>query len=124
MRWLELARAKDAAGIAALFAEDGRLLRENAPPVMGPAAIQASEQQDITESPNAVPNWTTERVEVAASGDLAVEHGTYSITGLGADGSGSDEGAYVTVFRKVNGTWMIVTDASVSTRPAEATPAS
>ena len=120
MRWLELEQARNAAGIAALFAEDGMLVRGEEQPVEGIGAIEASLAEDHAEDPTAVTTWSTDRVEVAAAGDLAVEHGTWSATGLGADGSGTDQGKYVTVYRKVNGTWKVVTDVSVSTQAAGA----
>lgn len=41
MGLLELVKAKDAAGIAALFAEDGIWYREHGDPLVGPTAIQA-----------------------------------------------------------------------------------
>lgn len=114
-RWLELARAKDPAGIAALFADDGMLGREQMSPAHGRQAIEAQLAQDQAANPTVVPSWSTDRVEVAASGDLAVEHGTWSETGVGADGSGTAEGQYVTVYRKVDGAWKIVSDISVTT---------
>ena len=39
-RWLQLVKAKDAAGIAALYAEDGAVMPPNAPAAKGRAAIQ------------------------------------------------------------------------------------
>ena len=39
-RWLQLVKAKDAAGIAALYAEDGTVMPPNAPIGKGRAAIQ------------------------------------------------------------------------------------
>lgn len=47
-----------------------------------------------------------DRIEVAASGDLAVERGAYQ--------SPTDEGRYVTVYRKVGGAWKVAADMSVS----------
>ena len=116
-QWLELDRAKDMASIAALFAEDGVLIRQQEEPIVGHAAIEAHMTKQQTENPTRVPDWSTERVEVAASGDLAVEYGTWSETGLGPNGTEEDHGRYVTVFRKVNGAWKIAADASLSTEP-------
>ena len=62
-------------------------------------------------------SYLGKRVEVAASGDLAVEYGTWSETGLGPNGTEEDHGRYVTVFLKVNGAWKIAADASLSTKP-------
>ncbi len=120
MRWLELEKARDAAGIAALFVSDGMLIREKMAPVVGQAAIQTHIAGNHAENPSAAPHWATDRVEIAASGDLAVEHGTWSETGMGADGTGSDEGKYMTLYRKVNGMWMVVTDVALSTKPETA----
>lgn len=117
MQWLELERAQDMASIAALFTEDGALIREHEDPIVGRAAIEAHLTQDQTENPSGVPDWSTERVEIAASADLAVEYGTWSETGLGADGTGEDHGRFVTVYRKVDGAWKIAADASLSTKP-------
>lgn len=118
MRWLELQNAGDMAGIAALFTADGALLREGKEPVVGHAAITADLTADKAENPSSVSNWATDRVEVAASGDLAVEYGTWSATGMGADGAGQDQGTYVTIYRKVDGVWLVAADASFSTKPA------
>jgi uncharacterized protein (TIGR02246 family) len=120
MRWLELAKARDAAGIAALFTEDGTLLRPAMAPIVGRAAIEAHLASEQAANPTAVPGWTTDRVEVGAAGDIAVEHGTWSETSLGADGAGQDDGKYLAFFRKVGGSWYVVTDVSISTK-AEAT---
>ena len=121
-QWLALEKANDYAGIAALFTEDGTLYREDKEPVVGAAAIQALMTADRAENPQSVADWATDRVEVAASADLAVEYGTWSTTGGGADGTGTDMGRYTTVYRKVNGVWKVAADLSYSTKP-EAAPA-
>jgi uncharacterized protein (TIGR02246 family) len=112
-RWLELDRARDAAQIAALFAEDGRLIWTTEP-VVGRAAIQEFLTNDFAASPDAMTNWSTERVEVAASGDLAVELGSFSSTNRGQSGAEEEHGRYVTVYRKTGGNWQVLVDTSVS----------
>jgi len=113
MRWLELARQRDAAGIAALFADDGRLIWTGQDPVVGPAAIQEFIASEFAANPMETVDWSTDRVEVAASGDLAVEYGTYSAQNRGQDGTEEDRGSYMAAYRKMNGSWMVVADASV-----------
>jgi uncharacterized protein (TIGR02246 family) len=120
MQWLAFENAKDMAGIAALFTEDGSLIRENQEPVVGRAAIEADLNRTRMENPTSVANWETDRVEVAASADLAVEYGTWSETGLGPNGTEQDHGRYVTTFRKVNGAWKVAADISISTTPEPA----
>ena len=64
-------------------------------------------------------NWITDRVEIAASGDLAVEYGSYTDTGLGLNGTETDKGKYITVYRKVNGAWRVAADIGNSTKPKD-----
>ena len=116
-KWLEFARQRDAAGIAALFAEDGRLIWSGQDPVVGPTAIQEFIANDLTANPMQTFDWRTYRVEVATSGDLAVEYGTYLHENRGPDGAEEDRGSYVTVYRKIGGNWKIAADASPSATP-------
>jgi uncharacterized protein (TIGR02246 family) len=117
MKWLELAKSHNSAGIAALFADEGTEYNENQEPSVGPAAILRSITQDLKENPKEVVNWTTDRVDIATSIDLAVEYGSYNSMGLGLNGTGTDHGKYVTVYRKINGTWKVVADITNSTQP-------
>jgi len=116
MKWLELQKSRDEAGIAALFADDGVEYNMNQEPSVGPAAILRMLIQNQKENPKRVVNWTTDRVEIAASGDLAVEYGSYTFTGLGLRGTETDQGKFVTVYRKVNGTWKVAADIGNSTK--------
>ena len=122
MHWLDLAKAKDAAGEAAVFAADGIAYRIHHEPAIGPAAIQAFVAKDDADNPKGVPSWATTSVTIATSGDLAVETGTYHFAGGGAKGDGDDKGNFVTVYKKVNGVWKVAEDISTSSMP-EAVPA-
>jgi uncharacterized protein (TIGR02246 family) len=119
-RWLELEHARDPAGIAALFTPDGVMYREHREPVAGTAAMIAYMTEQNQKNPQQQSGWTTERVDVAPSGDMATEYGSWSEAKTGADGSGHDAGRYVTSYRKVDGEWKVVSDISLSTTPAAA----
>jgi uncharacterized protein (TIGR02246 family) len=113
-QWFELARQKDAASIANLFADDGRLVWPGQDPIEGRAAVWEFMANNFSASPMQSLDWSTDRAVVAASGDLAVVYGTYSDENLGLDGTGEDRGSYVTVYRKVEDAWRIATDVSAS----------
>jgi uncharacterized protein (TIGR02246 family) len=117
-RWLELEGARDAAAIAGLFADDGRLVWSGQDPVIGPAAIQAFLVKEYAENPKQTTAWTTERVMIAAGGDMAVEYGAYANAATGMDGMGTSRGSYVTVYQKAGGAWKIKADASASATPS------
>lgn len=116
-KWMELTKKHDNAACAALFSDDGVAYGMNKEPSVGPAAIKKHFTEQDAKSPKADDNWSTERVELSASGDLAVEYGAYSVTGLGPNGTESDMGKYVTVYRKVNGVWKVSADMGSSTKP-------
>jgi ketosteroid isomerase-like protein len=83
MRWIELERNRDAAAIAALFAADGTMYREDQEPLVGNAAIQRHLESEYAENQAMVVGWTIDHVDVAASGDLAIERGTWSVQNAG-----------------------------------------
>jgi uncharacterized protein (TIGR02246 family) len=116
-RWLELETARDAAGIAGLFAEDGAMYRPGREPIVGRAAIEGHLGENFQREPNATSSWSTDRVDVGSGGDLAVERGTWSSTG---SSEGDDRGWYLTLYRKGEGGWAVVADMVVSTTPAPA----
>ena len=71
----------------------------------GQAAIMAERQLDMVPSPV---HWQPEGAMGAASGDLGITWGSFVV-----DGDPDTTGDYVTVWRKVNGEWKIVTDTAV-----------
>jgi ketosteroid isomerase-like protein len=113
MAWLEAMQARDLAAAAANFAGDGIAYSEHEDPLVGPAAIQADMEARWEETPNLTVSWSTDRVIMAASGDLAVEFGTYTFNNEGEE----DTGKYVTAWRKIDGAWKVAADIGVSTVP-------
>lgn len=116
-RWLKAAQARDAAADAAAFAPDGAAYREHLEPLVGPAAFQAYMEKQHAENPKSSVSWTTDKIQIAASGDLAVQTGEYSLTGLGPKGDGKDRGRFVTVWKKLNGEWKVAHDIGTTTMP-------
>src|SRR5687768_14260676 len=116
-RWLQLVKAKDAAGIAALYAEDGAVMPPNAPIGKGRAAIQQT-WASMMQTPGFALTFTPEQIVVSASGDMALDRGTYRLT-IAPDGTTqTDTGKYVVVWRKIAGDWKAAADIFNSNLPA------
>ena len=115
MAWLDAVQARDMAAAAAYFAPDGMTFPEHQEPLVGPAAIQANGEAQWAEMPNASVTWSVDRVIMSASGDLAVEMGTFTVSNEGEE----DTGKYVTTWRKIDGIWKVAADIGVSTVPEE-----
>jgi ketosteroid isomerase-like protein len=89
----------------------------------GRAAIQAGLEDDFASSPETTVSWTSDAVNVAASGDMAYEIGTITRDPDGAGPQPAVNGAFVTVWRKIEGEWYAVADAGTEAAPpAAATP--
>jgi uncharacterized protein (TIGR02246 family) len=116
-RWLKASQAKDAAAEAALLASDAVVFREHVDPLVGPAAYQAFEEKTFKENPKIGGGWTTDTITVAKSGEIAVQTGTFNITGLGPKGDGKDTGKFVTIWKKVGGAWKVANDIGSTTMP-------
>ena len=108
-RWLQLVKAKDAAGIAELYAEDGAVMPPNAPIGKGRAAIQQT-WTSMMRTPSFDLTFAPEQIVVSSSGDMALDRGTYSLT-IAPDGTTqTDTGKYVVVWRKVDHEWKAAAD--------------
>jgi uncharacterized protein (TIGR02246 family) len=116
-KWLKAAQGKDFAGAAALFTSDGVAYREHTNPLVGPAAIQAYETKQNAENPKASTTWTTDKIQIADSGELAIQTGEYHVTGLGPKGEREDKGRFVTVWKKMDGVWKVTHDIGSTTVP-------
>ena len=108
--WLAAAVRHDAPGEAALFADDAIAYRDQADPITGPAAYQTYSAKYYVDNPKVVESWVTRSITMAASGDLAVQTGTFTETNAGAKGGVTRQNNFVTVWKKVNGQWKVAID--------------
>ena len=116
-RWLQLVKGKDAAGIAALYAEDGAVMPPNAPIGKGRAAIQQT-WASMMQTPGFDLTFVPDQIIVSSSGDMALDRGTYRLK-VAPDGTAQiDTGKYVVVWRKLGSEWKAAADIFNSDLPS------
>jgi uncharacterized protein (TIGR02246 family) len=103
----------DAAGLAALYTEDGQILPSNSDFVTGRQAIQAFWQGAMDMGIKSV---KLEIVEVEDHGDTAIEVGKYTLQGEA--GQVLDTGKYIVIWKQVDGQWKLHRDIFNSSMPA------
>jgi uncharacterized protein (TIGR02246 family) len=118
--WVAAAEAKDAEKFASFYAEDGVLMLEQAPDAQGMAALQ-QDTAGMMSDPNFALSFAADKVEVARSGDLAYDIGSYALTMSDPEGEPvTTNGRYVDVWKKdASGRWKVAVDAPVSDPPEE-----
>jgi uncharacterized protein (TIGR02246 family) len=116
-RWIQLVKARDAAGIAELYADDGAVMPPNAPIGKGRAAIQET-WASMMRTPGFDLTVVPEQIIVSSSADMALDRGTYRLA-IAPDGTAqTDTGKYVVVWRKVGSEWKAAADIFNSDLPA------
>ncbi|HET9834114.1 MAG TPA: SgcJ/EcaC family oxidoreductase [Vicinamibacterales bacterium] len=120
-RWQQALLARDADGQAAMFADDGVSYHDGQEPLVGPAAIRAWESRSKASHPKAIITSTTDAIQIAESGDLAVQTGEGRLTNLGENGEDRKihRQRFVTVWKKVDGRWKVAHDIAVNVTPWE-----
>lgn len=117
--WRSTVDAKDAAAIAATYAEDGEILPSNGRSITGRTAIE-SYLADALASGIHIEATDT---DVYAEGDVGYKVGTYIVTnGVGAT---VDKGKFVEIWRYANEQWLMQHDIMSSDLPLitqESTP--
>ena len=116
-RWLQLVKAKDAAAIAELYAEDGAVMPSNAPIGKGRTAIQQT-WASLMQTPGFDLTFVPEQIIVSSSGDMALDRGTYRLAVAPKGTAMTDTGKYVVVWRKIAGEWKAAADIFNSDLPA------
>lgn len=116
--WSAAAQARDAAKFVSVYADDAVVMMAGAPDLRGLAAIREGVPA-MMQDPAFALSFEADRVEVARSGDLAYETGSYSMTMTGPDKKpATEKGHYVVVWRKGgDGAWKVVVDAPLSDPP-------
>ncbi len=103
----------DGAALAEMYVADAIVMPPGGDALEGREAIQAGLQAAIDQAGGS--QLAIKPGEVMASGDLAIEVGTFVETA--ADGSHADHGKYVAVWKNVDGSWKIVRDIWNSSMP-------
>jgi len=104
-RWQAAWDARDAAGVAALYTKEAKLMPPNAKVSVGRATIEGTMRQVMSEMPGKL---TLALWDTGTSGNLGFARGTYTL----ADESGAtlDTGKWIEVRKKVDGKWFIDSD--------------
>ena len=103
----------DAAGLAALYTENGQFLPPNSDFVTGKQAIQATFQAFMDMGIKAI---KLETIEVEGYGDTASEVGKYTLEGEG--GQVLDQGKFIVIWKQEAGQWKLHRDIINSSMPA------
>ena|SRR5438105_1376809 len=110
-RFITAFNAGNADAVAAMYTDDAVLLVPNAPIARGNAAIRDAFRASFGGGHPTL-NFAPDRI--VQSGDVAYEYGHYTMQ----MGSMTDQGSYVTVWRRQpNGDWKIVEDSVNSSLP-------
>lgn len=115
-RWLGAVDRRDAAGVAAFYAEDGAFLAPNAPAAIGHDTVRAI-WATLLGAPGLALAWIPTSVHVADAADMAYELGSYALGLDGPNGRVEDHGKYLVVWRKTAVGWRVAADMFNSDRP-------
>jgi uncharacterized protein (TIGR02246 family) len=109
----------DVEAVARFYTRDGKFLIPNAPIAIGHDAV-AGMWKHLLSFPNVRLKFGPTLIEVAASGELAYDQGTYTLSFDGAKGRIEDRGKYVVVWKREDGEWRVAADIFNSDLPAAA----
>jgi uncharacterized protein (TIGR02246 family) len=114
-KWVQMFAEKDTLGMGALFAADGYEMPPNAKAMKGPDEVRKGTAEMFRATPDFKLNFEPSSIIVADAGDLAAERGTYKLSFTGPKGKKiEDHGNYVTVWKKVDGQWKVLSDINSS----------
>jgi uncharacterized protein (TIGR02246 family) len=108
--WSDAEAGKDLKKCVSFYAEDGERFATGSPLIVGRDALR-KEWAKYLSAPGSF-HWTTSKVEVAGSGDLAYETGVFAIKTVDKNQQPAIiNGKYVLVWKKqANGKWKVVAD--------------
>jgi ketosteroid isomerase-like protein len=114
--WLDAYNAGDADKIVAMYANDAVVMPPNAPVCTGRDELRAYITSDMAASKAAGIVLVNGPSTTGATGDLGWHQGIYTVKAASGETIGS--GSYMEVWRKIDGTWVIVRDIWNSDRPS------
>ncbi len=117
-------KSGDAAKIAAHFGDKAKLMIPDAPAADGAAAIKATVQQAL-DTPGFSFTFSSDKINIAKSGDMAVARGVYTETAIdpATRQSNSQTGSFVSVYKtqsdgRLKVQWYITTPGPAPTKPS------
>jgi uncharacterized protein (TIGR02246 family) len=111
-QWLKDIQAKDLDKDVSHYDNDASFLLPNAPIITGKTAITGV-HKDLLADPNFALDFSSSKVEVAKSSDLAYSQGAYTMTTTDPKTKKpqTEKGKYITVFKKqADGSWKAIED--------------
>jgi uncharacterized protein (TIGR02246 family) len=113
--WAKAAAAKDLEKCMSYYADDAVVFSPGVPAVVGKDNIRKFVQQ-LLAVPNLQLNITVANVDVARSGDLALDRGSVQVATVGKNGKpATNTSQYALTWKKsTDGSWEIAADTSAS----------
>ncbi|MEY2884180.1 MAG: hypothetical protein RL490_1904 [Pseudomonadota bacterium] len=108
--WSKAASSGDLETVVNIYAPDGSLVWPGQEAVHGSAAIRTA-WAAMMKTPGLSLNFTAERIDIAASGDLAVDFGRVDFGQDTDKGHESLVGKYVVAWTKRSGEWKVLYDS-------------
>ena len=113
LEWLAADSMRNVDAAVSMYSQTAVEYAANTPAIYGKEAIRTWYRSWLPDTTTSI-RFATEVVEVAASGELAYERGTYRFTTQGPKGATEDVGKYATVWRRNGDVWEVVLDMANS----------
>jgi ketosteroid isomerase-like protein len=125
VHWNSDYKSGDAAAVAAHYAASATVMMPGAAPMVGTAAIKAGLEGALADKGFTL-TFASEKVDVAASGDIAASRGAYTETATDPKTKAvvTEKGTFVTVYKpQPDGAWKAIWDINTPGAPAATTAA-
>jgi uncharacterized protein (TIGR02246 family) len=111
VEWSKASQARDVDKAVSVYADDALEFNDKGPIAEGKENIRKTWQEDLA-LPGPGLTFATTKVDVAHSGDMAWEQGTYDFATADKTGKVTDvKGKYVVIWKKqFDGSWKVVAD--------------
>lgn len=115
-QWQAAVDAKDVEAVISFYAPDAVKMEPNAPGIVGIEHFREAFEAWLP-LPNVSNEFGPDVIEVAASGDMAWDRGTYHFVMETPEGTVEDIGKYLMVWKKINGEWLVIAECGNSDMP-------